>query len=107
MDKFSQIEQLDYLLTEADIPHTFEPLFDGYQIRVYADAEMTKELDDAICHGGSNGSCNGLLETYILSGCDGWETAEQVFDGWKKMYEKPNGIAKDQYLRLFQPWDKK
>lgn len=88
MDKFAEIKKLNKMLTVAGIPHTFAHLFDGFQIRIYADEEMTNEIDDCVCHGGSHGYASGLLETYLLNGCDGWETAEQVFKGWKKWYEK-------------------
>lgn len=92
MNTFDEIKKLHKMLTEANIPHTFGefpiPIAVGYQIRIYSDAEMTNELDDAICHSGSHGYSRGLLETYVLGGCEGWETAEQVFKGWKKMYEK-------------------
>lgn len=90
MDKFAEMEKLHNLLCEAGIPHSLEPCWDGVQVRVYADEEMTHELDDAICHSGSHGYRNGLLETYALNSCEGWETAEQVFEGWKKMYEEAN-----------------
>ena len=85
---FTEIEKLHSLLVKAGIPHIFAPLWDGKQIRVYADSEFTNELDDAVIHSGSHGVGAGLLETLCLNGCDGWETAEQVFKGWKKMYEK-------------------
>lgn len=93
MDKFAEIRKLNKMLNEAGIPHTFGEFptllyFVGYQIRIYADEEMTKEIDDCVCHTGSHGYSEGLLETYLLNGCDGWETAEQVFEGWKKWYEK-------------------
>ena len=91
MDKFAEIKKLRKMLTEADIPHTFERCWDGFQIRIYADEEMTNELDDCVYHGGSHGYSEGLLETYCLSGCEGWETAEQVFKGWKKMCEQKKG----------------
>ena len=84
MDKFAEIKKLHKMLTEADIPHTLEHCWDGLQIRIYADEEMTNEIDDCICHTGSHGYANGLLETYTLNECNGWETAEQVFEGWKK-----------------------
>lgn len=87
---FAEIKKLHFLLTEAGIPHTFAPMWDGMQIRVYADSQYIRELDDAIIHSGSNGVEVGLLETYHLNDCVGWETAEQVFKGWKKMYEKAN-----------------
>lgn len=85
-----EIKKLHEMLTDADIPHTFGPLYDGMQIRVYADAEMTNELDDCVIHSGSHGHQNGLLETFCLNGCEGWETAEDVFKGWTKMYNKAN-----------------
>ena len=85
---FTEIEKLHSLLIKAGIPHTFVHWMDGMQIRVYADPQMTHELDDAIIISGSHGVEAGLLETYHLNDCDGWETAEQVFEGWKKMYEK-------------------
>jgi hypothetical protein len=85
---FAEIEKLHSLLAEAGIPHIFAPLWDGKQIRVYADSKFTRELDDAVIHSGSHGVRAGLLETFCLNDCDGWETAEQVFEGWKKMYEK-------------------
>ena len=85
---FAEIEKLHSLLAEAGIPHIFAPLRDGKQIRVYADSEFTRELDDVVIHSGSHGVQAGLLETCCLNDCDGWETAEQVFEGWKKMYEK-------------------
>jgi hypothetical protein len=88
MDKFAEIKKLRELLTQAHIPHTFAPLFDGFQIRIYTNEEMTNEIDDCICHGGSHGYANGLLETYVLNGCEGWETANQVFTGWLEMYQK-------------------
>ena len=92
MDKFVEIEKLHKMLTEAGIPHTTEPCWDGCQIRIYADEEMTNEIDDCICHTGSHGYAQGLLETYLLNGCEGWETAEQVFEGWKKMYQLTKGV---------------
>lgn len=84
----TEFEKLIDLLIEAGIPYTRENAYDGVQVRIYADEEKTNELDDAIIHCGSHGSSNGLLETYVLNGCEGWETAEQVFEGWLGMYEK-------------------
>lgn len=90
MIDFTEIEKLHNLLVEARIPHTYEDIFDGRQIRIYADEEMTNELDDAVIHCYSYGHQKGLLETFALSDCEGWETAEQVFEGWLKMYQKAN-----------------
>ena len=88
MDKFAEIKKLAMMLAEANIPFSFAPCYDGYQIRIYSSALLMEELDDCICHSGSHGYSEGLLETYGLSECEGWETAEQVFEGWKKMYDK-------------------
>ena len=92
MIDLTEIEKLHKLLTEAGIPHTYESLYDGRQIRIYADEVMTNEIDDAVIHSGSHGMQNGLLETYSLNSCEGWETAEQVFAGWWKMYTLIKGI---------------
>ena len=85
---FAEIEKLHSMLSEAGIPHILASIWDGMQIRVYADSQLIHELDDAVIHSGSHGVEAGLLETFCLSDCTGWETAEQVFKGWKKMYEK-------------------
>ena len=85
---FDEIRKLNALLNAAGIPHTFGPLWDGYQIRVYEDEEMTREIDDCVIHGGSHGHKQGLLESFTLGGCDGWETAEQIYKGWMEMYRE-------------------
>ena len=85
---FTEINKLSAMLTQAHIPHTFQNLYDGKQIRVYADLTMKIELDDAVIHSGSHGVQRGLLESYNLSDCDGWETAEEIFTGWLEMYRK-------------------
>ncbi len=88
----TQIFVLDEMLVKEGIPHTFRDMYvnnlPGYQIRIYADEDCTKELDDVIWHRYSRGYEQGLLETYELNACNGFETAEEVFAGWKKMYEK-------------------
>lgn len=85
---FDEIRKLNALLNAAGIPHTFGPLWDGYQIRVYADEEMTEEIDDCVIHSGSHGYAQGLLESYCLGECEGWETAAQIYKGWTEMYHK-------------------
>lgn len=85
---FTEINKLSAMLTQAGIPHTFEDCFDGKQIRMYADLTKKIELDDAIIHFGSHGVQRGLLESYNLGGCDGWETADEIFSGWVDMYRK-------------------
>lgn len=84
MIDFIEIEKLHNLLTNAGIPHTYGKCWDGRQIRIYADEDMTDELDDVVIHSGSHGHQNGLLETYHLNGCDGWETAPKSVQGLGK-----------------------
>ena len=85
---FTEIYKLKEMLDAEGIPNSLEPLYDGLQIKVYHDAEKLKNFDDAIIHSHSHGYAEGLLETYHLSNCDGYETAEQIFKGWKKMFKK-------------------
>lgn len=93
-----EITKLHYLLEDAGIPHTFDKFHpevfgdDAYQIHLYADAEMKQELDDCIYHRFSHGYDKGLLETYKLNECRGYETADEVFKGWVKMYNPTNKL---------------
>ena len=88
--QFDEMLKLNELLTQANIPHTLAALYDGMQIRLFADTAFEHELDDCVIHSGSHGHANGLLETYTLGGCEGWETAEDVFNGWMEMHRKAN-----------------
>lgn len=87
-----EITKLHHLLEDAGIPHTFKKMSkdvfgdDAHQIRMYADAGMIQELDDCIYHLFSHGYAEGLLETFRLNNCNGYETADEVFAGWVKMY---------------------
>ena len=93
-DVFAEIKKLHEMLTEAHMPHTFAPVVGGgFQIRLYTDHTKTKEIDDCICHKYSHGFYQGLLETYVLNNCEGYETAEQVFEGWKQMYGNDTTIG--------------
>ena len=87
-----EMNKLHEMLLEAGINHTFMAMdknlygADALQIRIYRDATFQEELDDVIFHRYSHGYTQGLLETYNLGECDGFETAEQVFKGWKEKY---------------------
>lgn len=87
-----EMYKLHEMLLKAGINHTFmamdKNIFgDGaMQIRIYRDNTFQEELDDVVFHKGSFGSALGLLETYALGGCDGFETAEQVFMGWMRKF---------------------
>lgn len=84
----TEFEKLIDLLAEAGIPYIKADIFDGVQVRIFADEEKTQEIDDAIIHNGSHGCQSGLLETFLLNNCEGYETAEQVFEGWLGWYEQ-------------------
>lgn len=87
-----EIRKLHEMLLKAGINHTFmamdKEVFGeiAFQIRIYRDSSFKEELDDVIFHKYSHGYSQGLLETYSLGGCDGFETAEQVFKGWMRKY---------------------
>lgn len=87
-----EITKLHEMLVKAGISHTFmamdENFFgeDALQIYIYRDDTFQEELDDVIFHKHSHGYNQGLLETYILNNCNGFETAEQVFEGWMKKF---------------------
>lgn len=84
---FTEIYKLKEMLDAEGIPNTLAPLWDGLQIKVFTNNEKTEAFDDAVLHSGSYGSGKGLLETYNLNNCEGYETAEQVFEGWKNIFK--------------------
>ena len=89
----NEMNKLHEMLLSAGIPHTFKSMSslfgpDALQIRLYSDNTYTNELDDAIFHRGSHGYHCGLLETYSLGECAGFETAEEVFEGWKEIFDE-------------------
>ena len=88
----NEMTKLHKMLCEAGINHTFmmmdKMIFgaDGLQIRIYRDDSFHEELDDVVFHKYSHGYNQGLLETYHLNECNGYETAEQVFKGWMEKF---------------------
>ena len=87
-----EMNKLHEMLLEEGINHSFMAMdkniygVDAMQIRIYRDSTFQEELDDAIFHKYSHGYSEGLLETYYLNECEGYETAEDVFKGWMKKY---------------------
>lgn len=87
-----EMYKLHAMLLDAGISHTFNVMpveFFGagaLQIRVYRDDTFQEELDDVVFHKYSHGYERGLLETFRLNGCVGFETAEEVFNGWMKEF---------------------
>lgn len=89
----NEMKKLHIMLLSAHIPHTFKRMdssfgADALQIRFYSDDTHIYELDDVVFHRYSHGYALGLLETYRLGDCNGFETAEQVFEGWKKIFDE-------------------
>ncbi len=88
----NEITKLHEMLTKAGINHIFMIMdanifgADARQIRIYRDEDCQEELDDVVFHRFSHGYEQGLLETYGLGECVGFETAEQVFKGWMEMF---------------------
>lgn len=80
-----EMHNLIIMLAGNVIPYTVNTIYDGWQIRVYSDRKRLHEIDDVVWHSGSHGYHLGLLETYHLGECDGYETAEQIFEGWQRM----------------------
>lgn len=82
--------QLAALCESANIPYEICKCWDGWQL-CYPCADLDIRVSDAICHSGSYGHENGLLEIMGLvneeevgDSVEGWLTAEQVFERWQK-----------------------
>lgn len=81
---FTEIVRLAQMLDSNHIPYKLCTLWDGLQIQIFdAKGDM---LDDVVIHSYSHGAKSGLLETYKLRNCEGFETAERVFNGWNEMF---------------------
>ena len=81
---YREMVKLGTLLTINNIPHKTFYVNYGMQIVIYNEADNI--LDDAILAPHSHGCEKGLLETYHLNDCYGYETAQEVFDGWNEKY---------------------
>jgi hypothetical protein len=94
--KFSfQILRLGSMLQAANIPFELLPCWDGYQIRY---PSVQQSVSDVVCHSGSYGHEQGLLEIMGLvdeeevgDEVEGWLTAEQVFERWQKHWLENKG----------------
>lgn len=85
----NEMIKLLILVTSAKWEFVFRSLFDGYQLQLLDSRGLV--IDDAVWHSGSYGASEGLLETCGLGGCTGYETAMQVYDGWKQMLAEEEG----------------
>ena len=90
----TELTKLYFWLNTNDYDFTYEPLLDGAQIIVYSEDER---LWDAVCHSGSYGHENGLLEIMgaivkedVGDDVEGWLTADDVIEralDWEKKNE--------------------
>lgn len=81
----TEIQKLCDLLDSKGIKYKRIPLWGGEQIQLYSHGVY---VDDAVCHRFSHGYEKGLLETDRLNCCHGYETAEEVYNGWMKMIKE-------------------
>lgn len=83
--KYTEIERLHEMLTKAEIPHSFEPAFGGYQIRY---KHHGQQICSAISHHYSYGGDKNKIEIMGLltpaeamnDGVAGYLTADDVFN---------------------------
>lgn len=85
-EHYTEIVRLHEMLSDANIPHEFRRMFDGYQIIYPGEVRVS----DAIQHGGSYGSDQNLVEIMGLTesedGVEGYLTAEDVFERYSRHY---------------------
>ena len=94
--KYTEIIRLHEMLEEAGIPHTFEKMFDGYQVCYPVHRNDYHCVMDAIEHHGSYGCDEDLLEIMGLLTPEeeenysvlGFLTAENVLNRIKAHYEQ-------------------
>ena len=79
-----EFSKLASMCIAANLKVSIFPHRNGLKLNLYDDTGMF--LDDAIICYGSHGYKDGLLETYHLNDCDGYETAQEIFDGWWDTY---------------------
>lgn len=88
----NEMYKLHEMLLNAGISHTFKAMNEirfgenALQIRIYRDSTFQDELDDVVFNQYSYGYELGLLETYYLGECVGFESAEEVFNGWMEKF---------------------
>lgn len=95
--EYKEIFRLKEMLEKAEIPFSFNDVFDGYQI-IYPDTEIQECVMDAIERKGSYGSQNDKIEIMGLlteeesqdDDVVGWLTAENVFERIEKHYREAN-----------------
>lgn len=88
-----EMDKLIEMLEAAGIPFETRECWGGSTQVGYPNFEDGQQVCDVICHYGSYGGNEGLLEimglvpSYICDGAQGWLTAEDVFSRIKAHYE--------------------
>lgn len=77
---FNEFDKLVKMCESGGWTYKVESLYDGAKLTLF-DSDGN-EIDDAVIHQYSYGAELGLLETLSLGECKGFETAEQIFNGW-------------------------
>jgi anaerobic ribonucleoside-triphosphate reductase len=84
---YTEITKLHELLEESKIPHSYKPMYDGWQVCY---PEEKNRIADAIEHSGSYASNVNRLEIMGLTtdgdDVEGNLTAEEVYSRFKKHY---------------------
>lgn len=87
---YTEMGKLEQLLQEAKIPYRIEYIFGIPSVRYYGHGNYL--ICDAVCHSGSYGYQDGLLEIMGLTrnedSVEGWLTSKEVFyrisEDWSK-----------------------
>lgn len=84
----TEMQKLVTLLDEEHIPYEISEIYGTAQVFY---PSIKSHVCDAICHSGSYGYADGLLEIMGLTKTDeddveGWLTAEEVFNRMKQHY---------------------
>lgn len=77
---FNEFDKLVEMCKSEGWTYKVESLFDGAKLTLFDNDG--DEVDDAVIHQYSSGAELGLLETFGLGESEGFETAEQIFNGW-------------------------
>lgn len=82
----TEMRKLEKMLLKAKANYKLHSLYDGFQIILYDNNR--NRMADAICHSGSYGHENDLLEicglgTQDYDDVEGYLTAEEVFKKWE------------------------
>lgn len=89
---YTEMARLELYLQETKIPYRMDYVLGMPSVRYYGHGN--KLICDAICHSGSYGHKDGLLEIMGLTrngdSVEGWLTSREVFDRIREDWNKGN-----------------